>query len=253
MVEKLRPLLASGLALTALATDLLLPPRCLGCGTVIRRGGALCAECWSGLRFITPPLCIVCGFPFAQDEGEVVLCAECMASPPAFTRARAALVYDAASRPLILDLKHRDRHEGVAAFAGWLRLAGGAELAQADAVLPVPLHRWRLLRRRFNQSALLARALARDCHLDFLPQVLVRTRATPSQGGLSGRQRRLNMRGAFAVPEPQRARIEGRRLVLVDDVYTTGATVGACARALLRGGAESVVVLTLARVLRTTP
>ena len=217
MVEKLRPLLASGLALTALATDLLLPPRCLGCGTVIRRGGALCAECWSGLRFIPPPLCIVCGFPFAQDEGEVVLCAECMASPPAFTR------------------------------------AGGAELAQADAVLPVPLHRWRLLRRRFNQSALLARALARDCHLDFLPQVLVRTRATPSQGGLSGRQRRLNMRGAFAVPEPQRARIEGRRLVLVDDVYTTGATVGACARALLRGGAESVVVLTLARVLRTTP
>lgn len=250
-MEKLSRIARGGRLAAALAIDLLMPPRCLGCGVVVGRGGALCAACWSGLRFIAPPLCAVCGLPFAQDEGEDIQCGACMAEPPAFSRARSALAYDDASRPLILDLKHRDRHEGVAPFAVWLRHAAGPGLDSAEAVLPVPLHRWRLLRRRYNQSALLARALARDCGLDFLPEALIRRRATPSQGGLNRLQRQRNVRGAFAVPERMRSRIAGRHLVLVDDVYTTGATVDACVRALLRGGAAEVQVLTLARVLRT--
>lgn len=252
-MEKHRRILAVGRAAMDAAVDVLLPPRCIRCGQMIGRGGALCPDCWTGLRFITPPCCAQCGFPFAQDEGEDVLCAACVADPPPFAQARAALVYNAASRPLIIDMKHRDRQDGIATFSGWLRQAGGPFLDEADAVLPVPLHRWRLIRRRFNQSALLARTLARDCGLDYLPLALVRSRRTPTQGGRNRRQRLLNVRGAFAVQEECRPQIAGRHLILIDDVYTTGATVMACSRALNRAGAASVRVLTLARVLRTTP
>lgn len=252
-MEKHHRMLAAGRATIFAAVDVLLPPRCLRCGRMIGRSGALCPRCWQGMRFITPPCCAQCGFPFSQDEGEDVLCGACLADPPPFSWARSALAYDSASRPLILDLKHRDRHEGVDVFSRWLRMAGGQLLQDADAILPVPLHRWRLIRRRFNQSALMAQALARDCGLDYLPQVLVRTRRTPSQGGRNRRQRLLNVRGAFSVPAARKHEVTGRHLILIDDVYTTGATVFACSRALTRAGAASVGVLTLARVLRRTP
>lgn len=250
-MEKRRHMFAVGRRILDAAVDTVLPPRCLSCGQTIGRGGALCPACWSRLRFITPPCCSCCGFPFAQDEGPDALCATCLAEPPPFAFARSALVYDSASRPLILDLKHRDRHDGVASFANWLHQTAGPLLHGIDAVLPVPLHPLRLIRRRFNQSALMAQTLARDCGVDYAPLALVRSRRTPSQGGRNRRQRLLNVRGAFVVLDRQRQQVQGRKLVLVDDVYTTGATVSACCRALNAAGASSVGVLTLARVLRT--
>lgn len=249
-MEKLRPLIAGARTFAAMSADVLVPPRCLACGATIGRGGAMCGPCWTRLRFITPPLCDCCGFPFARSEGEDALCADCLREPPPFAHARCALVYDDASRPLILDFKHRDRHEGNDAFAAWMRQAAGPLLDDASVISPVPLHRWRLLRRRYNQSALLAGSLAKAADLRFVPDALIRVRHTPSQGGLSAPQRRLNLQGAIALNERRRQQLDGARVVLVDDVYTTGATVRACARALMRGGVASVVVLTLARVVR---
>jgi ComF family protein len=234
----------------ASALDLLLPPQCLKCRLPVDRQGLLCAECWRGVAFIGPPCCAVCGLPFAHDEGPEAICGACVKEPPSFARARAAMVYDAASRALVLGFKHGDRIEAAAPFGRWLARAGAEFLAEADLVVPVPLHRWRLWRRRYNQAALLARALARASALEVVPDLLVRRRATASQHQLSRAQRRLNVRGAFAVDRRRSARLEGARVVLVDDVLTTGATVGACTRALLGAGARSVDVLTLARVVR---
>ena len=165
-----------------------------------------------------------------------------------FARARSVLVYDDASRPLILGFKHGDQTHAAAAFGNWLARAGSEMLAEADLVVPVPLHRWRLFRRRFNQAALLGKAVARRAGVRCVPDLLVRGRATPSQGGLSRSGRQRNVKGAFAV-RPKRLRdVTGARIVLIDDVLTTGATVSECARVLLRAGAARVDVLTLARV-----
>jgi ComF family protein len=235
---------------TAGALDLLLPPQCLQCRSAVDRQGLLCAECWREVAFIGPPFCAVCGLPFAHDEGAEAICGACVKEPPSFGRARAAMVYDAASRALVLGFKHGDRIEAAAPFGRWLARAGAEFLAEADLVVPVPLHRWRLWRRRYNQAALLAQALARAAALEAVPDLLVRRRATASQHGLSRRERRLNVRGAFAVAPRRRARLEGARVILVDDVLTTGATVEASATALLGAGAGAVDVLTLARVVR---
>ena len=154
-------------------------------------------------------------------------------------------------RDMVLRFKHGERTDFVPAFAAWLQRAGASLLAEADLLAPVPLHRWRLLARRYNQAALLARALGRRCGMPVLPDALVRTRATASQGAMvSARARRRNVLAAFAVRPGARAAIEGRRIVLVDDVMTTGATLDSAARALLRGGAAEVRALVLARVVR---
>jgi ComF family protein len=230
--------------------DLLLPPQCLQCRAPVDRQGLLCAECWRGVAFITPPYCAICGLPFAHDEGPEAICGACAEAAPRFQRARAAMVYDEASRALVLGFKHGDRTEAAAAFGHWLARAGAAFLAEADLIAPVPLHRWRLWRRRYNQAALLARALARASGVEVVADLLVRRRATASQHQLSRAERRLNVRGAFAVDRRRLSWLEGARVVLVDDVLTTGATVEACATTLLRAGAQSVDVLTLARVVR---
>ena len=230
--------------------DMLLPPQCLNCRAAVDRQGELCAECWQAIRFLGEPCCQSCGYPFAYDEGADALCAACVASPPVYDRARAVMAYDDASRHLVLSFKHGDRLEGAPSYGRWLERAGRRLLDEADLIAPVPLHRWRLLKRRYNQAALMAQALAGRTGLPAVNDLLRRTRATPGQGGLSRAQRRINVRGAFAVRPAYRARLAGRRVLLVDDVMTTGATVNAIAAVLRRQGVVGVDVLTLARVVR---
>lgn len=232
----------------AAVLDALLPPRCLSCGASVDRQGGLCSTCWGALSFIAPPYCGCCGLPFDYAvEGEN-LCGACMAAPPPFARARAVLVYDDGARPLVLGFKHGDRLHGAAAYGTWLARAGAELLNDADLLVPVPLHRWRLFRRRYNQAAILAYAASKRCRVPVAPDLLTRRRATPTQGGLNRSGRARNVKGAFAL---RRGRsVVGKRIVLVDDVLTTGATLAECARILLKGGAARVDVLTLARVVK---
>jgi ComF family protein len=230
------------------ALNAVLPPRCLACGAAVDSPGTLCPACWEDVEFLGPPLCARCGVPFEVDAGADALCAACAAEPPPYLRARAVMRYDDGSKGLVLAFKHADRTEGAPAFARWLARAGAEVLADADIIVPVPLHRWRLFRRRYNQAAVLAVALARETGTPVDVLAMVRRRLTRSQGRLSREGRRRNVQGAFAVPPAAQARLEGRRVLLVDDVLTTGATAEACARALLRGGAAAVDVLTLAKV-----
>ena len=250
-----------GYRLWRLVIDALLPPRCLSCGRTVDEPGRVCAACWSELRFLAAPLCRQCGYPFefeptpevAGDLLGEALCAACRRSPPAFDRARAALAYNAASKPLILRFKHADRTDSAPAFALWMRQAAGPLLREADLIVPVPLHRRRLFLRRYNQAGLLAQRLAELAGKPYRPDLLIRRRATPSQGRLSRRRRKLNVAGAFAVAPAGRERLKGQRVLLVDDVLTTGATLSACARTLKRGGAATVDALVLARVVRARP
>ena len=230
--------------------DVLLPPQCLACGVPVAGTGAICGECWQGTDFIGPPYCVACGLPFAFDHGSDALCGACMARRPPFERARAVMRYDEVSRALVMNFKHGDHTHGAPAFGRWLARAGDRLLVEADVVAPVPLHRRRLAHRRYNQAALLAAAVGRIAEVPVLPDLLVRVRRTPSQGRLSAAGRARNVRGAFAARDRARRHLQGRRVVLVDDVYTTGATVRECARALCRAGASAVDVLTLARVVR---
>lgn len=235
----------------AVLLDTLLPHQCPLCHAIVGGDGGLCGGCWAALHFIAPPLCACCGFPFPHaEDAPDALCADCLRRRPVFARARAALVYDDASRPLVLDLKHRDRLDLARVALPLLAGAGSDLLDAADLVLAVPLHWRRRLRRRANQSAELARALAARTGLPFHAGLLVRRKATPSQGGLGRGGRRRNVQGAFAVPERARPVLAGRRILLIDDVFTTGATGEACARSLLAAGARAVDLLTLTRVVR---
>jgi ComF family protein len=232
--------------------DAILPPRCLSCAGSVDRQGTLCLSCWNGLTFISPPHCACCGEPFdvalAADAADSLLCATCIGQPPAYGRARSVLTYDDGCRGMILGFKHADQTYAAGAFGAWLARAG-ADLLVPDAVLaPVPLHRWKLFSRRYNQAALLAQAVGRHAGLTVLPALLVRHRRTTPQGGHSRTGRRRNVRGAFHVRPRLAERVRGKPVVLIDDVLTTGATVSECARVLLRAGASHVDVLTLARV-----
>lgn len=230
--------------------DLVLPPRCLACGVTVEGAGTVCPPCWRGLTFIAAPQCERCGLPFTIPSEPGTLCGACVGHPPAYRRARAALAYDDASRPLLLTFKHSDATHAAAAFAGWMRRAAAELTAEADVLAAVPLHRRRLMRRRYNQAALLALALAKRSGRPAAVDLLVRHRPTPSQKGADRAARRRNVRGAFAVRPGRAALVEGRTVLLIDDVLTTGATVEECARVLQRAGAASVDVLTLARVVR---
>lgn len=235
--------------LTRRALDLLMPPRCLKCGDVVADAGALCAGCFEKITFITMPLCNTCGVPFSDiylGHTDLSICGACAKSPPAFDRARAVMVYDDDSRSLITGFKYADRTDLAPALGRWMMRAGGELLEDADVILPVPLHRWRMLTRTYNQSAYLTRRIA---HLSGLPAeygVLRRTKPTPSQGGLSASARRLNVAAAFSVTNP--ALVAGKKVVLVDDVLTTGATLNSCAKTLKQSGAASVDALVVARV-----
>lgn len=217
-----------------------------GSGVSAPQTPGLSAVAWSRIRFLEEPVCNGCGVPYEYDLGAE--CAACLSRPRAFARARAACLYDEHSRDLILQFKHADRTELAGLFAAWIGRAGRTLLTEADAVAPVPLHRERLFRRRYNQAAEIARPLARRFDLAYLPDALVRARATDSQGGKSGSGRRRNVAGAFAVRPVLEGAIAGRRIVLVDDVLTTGATAEGCARALLKAGASAVDLCVIARV-----
>jgi ComF family protein len=230
--------------------DVLLPPRCFACGTEVGRGGALCGSCWGRIRFIAAPLCAGCGVPFELPAGPGAKCGACLTEEPRYGRARSVFVYDQASRSLVLDFKHGDRTEAAPAFGAWLARAGAELLDGADLLVPVPLHRWRLFRRRYNQAGLLAHAAARASGVACAPDLLVRRRATESQGHLSRAGRARNVAHAFHVRPRHTNLLAGKRIILIDDVLTTGATATECAAALRRAGAASVDVLTLARVVR---
>lgn len=205
---------------------------------------------WARLRFLGPPWCACCGLPFKTAEPEEARCPACLIHPPRYTTARAALLYDEHSRALVLDLKRAGRRDGLAAFAAWMAEAAGPRLVDADVILPVPLHWTRLAKRRFNQAAWLAQALARRSGRPCDLAALHRVKARRSQAGLTGDQRRRNVAGAFGVGKQRAARVQGKRIILVDDVFTTGATLDAAAQALLHAGAAQVHALTLARVVQ---
>lgn len=229
--------------------DLVFPPHSLDddLGPAPQSPG-LSADAWTRIAFIDGPVCDGCGAPqeFAFALGG--RCAPCESQPHAFARARAACLYDDASRGMILKLKHADRLDLAPLFARWLSRAARELIAGAELIAPVPLHPTRLIARRYNQAAEIARPLARLAGLAYGPDVLRRVKATSTQGGRSGPGRRRNVAGAFAVPASRAAMVRGRRVLLVDDVLTTGATTDGCARALLAAGAAGVDVAVVARV-----
>jgi ComF family protein len=230
--------------------DALLPPRCLKCGEAVADPGALCHGCWSALAFLDGPACSCCGHPFAHEAGPGALCGSCAAARPPFRRARAALRYEEGCRDLILRFKHADRTDAAPALARWMSRAG-AELTQdCDLLAPVPLHWLGLLRRRYNQAALLSHGVARLAGKPHIPDLLNRVRPGGGRGRLTRRARRERVAHAFRLNETWRHQVKDRNILLIDDVFTTGATASACAEALLEEGARAVDVLTLARVVR---
>jgi ComF family protein len=229
------------------ALDLALPPLCAACREPVDSRG-LCPSCWSKISFITRPYCERLGIPFVYDPGPGVLSLEAIADPPAYRRARAAVRFDEVSRALVHALKYGDRLDLAPMMGRWISQAGREILTDADALVPVPLHWRRQWARRFNQSAMLAAAISADSGVPIAATALKRVKPTAQQVGLSRSERAANVQGAFKVPEEGKAAVFGRRLVLVDDVLTSGATIDGCARALLRAGAATVDALVFARV-----
>jgi ComF family protein len=228
------------------ASDFLFPPTCPGCGRVMAEHGALCQACWQEVSFIERPYCEVLGTPFSHDLGTGFLSAQAIAEPPVFDRLRAVCSFDGIARKLVHGLKYRDRTELAPMMARWMARAGKEVIEDCDVIVPVPLHRWRLFSRRFNQAADLARALEGETGKPMLANALRRKRRTAQQVGLAKAARETNMKGAFEVTTIGKSDLLGKRVLLIDDVYTTGATVSAATRALKRAGAAKVDVLTFA-------
>ena len=228
--------------------DLVYPPTCLACDTATATPHGLCPSCWASFRFIERPFCERLGTPFVFDIGGELLSPAAIADPPVFRRARAVARYEDAGRRLVHRFKFSDRLDLAPAMAAWMVRAGTELLAETDVIVPVPLHRGRLWSRRFNQASVLAKLIAAKAQRPFEPLALIRVKPTESQVGLTRDQRRNNLAGAFRVAPEKRILVEGRRILLIDDVLTTGATANAASRALLRAGAVSVDVLTFAIV-----
>jgi ComF family protein len=226
--------------------DLALPPRCPGCGAITPADHRFCAACWGSLEFLGPPWCAACHAPFGHDRGEGARCAACLADPPPHDGIRAAVAYGEVARGLALKLKYSGR---LACAATMARAMARLMPAEAELLVPVPLHRWRLWSRGYNQAGLIAAALSRAHGVPFAPDLLRRVKATPVLRGLGARARSRAVAGAFALAPDARGALAGRTVVLVDDVHTSGATANACARLLKRGGAARVILLCWARVL----
>ena len=226
----------------------ILPPTCLACRKPSGATGGLCAKCWQGAGFIERPYCERLGTPFPFDSGASLISPAAFAEPPAYDRARAAMRFGDVARDLVHLLKYGDRLDLIKPFGNWMTRSGAELLAEADALIPVPLHWTRLFQRRFNQSAELARAISRQTKVPVIDDALIRVRATPPQVGLARDERAKNVHGAFSVEAGAKPKLRKLRIVLIDDVLTTGATANACARMLRRAGASHIDVLTLARV-----
>jgi ComF family protein len=244
----MHPALRVAYASIRLVVQFALPPRCPGCGTITVADHLFCYDCWRSLEFLVGPACATCGEPFEIDPGPDARCGACLADPPAMDGLRAAVSYGPIARALALRLKYGGRPGVARTLARQMkRLIADAD----DALLvPVPLHRWRLWRRGYNQAALIGRALARETGTRFSPDLLERTRATPILRGMGPRERRRAVSGAFRIRPERHPEIAGQRIILIDDVYTTGATANACARTLKRAGAASVTICCWARVTR---
>lgn len=232
------------------SANLLFPPRCVSCGVPVESVHSFCLDCFAKLQLITAPHCSHCGVPFEYDLGHDAVCAACLHEPPRYTAARAAMHYDDYSRGLITRLKYGDHSELVPALAQQLRRAGGELTAQADWLVPVPLHSRRLRERKFNQSALLAFALSDVTGVAVMADGLLRVEDTPPQASLTRKQRLENVKKAFRVNHKRAALLRGVRVLLIDDVMTTGATIDACSKVLLGAGVTNVYVLTVARTVR---
>jgi ComF family protein len=228
--------------------DLVTPSLCLSCGAPVGEPASLCVSCWGRLKLIEEPVCDALGTPFAYDQGEGALSAAALSDPPPWDRARAAVLFEDEAAKLVHALKYRDRPEAGLLMARMMARAGRRLTASADVILPVPLHRWRLWTRRFNQSAFLAQRISALSGTPWRHDVLVRARRTRTQVGLDQEARRKNVRNAFVVPPDLLAAVAGRSVLLVDDVRTTGATAEACALALRKAGAARVSLLTFALV-----
>ena len=226
--------------------DLALPPRCPGCGAVTADARSFCLDCWQALTFLGDPCCRRCGLPFAFDGAAEAECAGCIADPPEYDSMRAAVAYGELARKVVLRLKYGGRPGTACTIAHFMQrhMPVGADVL----LTPVPLHRWRIWRRGYNQSALIARWLARRRGDEVALDLLRRVKATPPLKGMSRRERAQTVRGAFRISPGAAEKVKGRKVVLVDDVYTTGATVNACARLLKRAGAAEVIILCWARV-----
>ena len=227
-----------------------LPPTCCGCGVFVSEPQTLCADCWGHLTFLGRPCCDACGHPFEYEVPDQSLCGGCSQDRPPYNRARSALRYDDASKDLILAFKHADKTDCTQLFAKWMLMTGQDLIASSNVLMPVPLHWTRLFSRRYNQAALLAQALGKMSDRPVLTNALVRHRRTPSQGHLSSKARARNVSGAFRVASKHVEGLNGTRVLLIDDVYTTGATVRAITKVLLRAGVSGVDVITVARVVR---
>lgn len=231
------------------ALELLYPPSCLACRAATQDHGVLCTACWNEMRFIERPFCERLGTPFIRDLGPGLLSPEAMADPPVWARARAVAIFeDGPVKRLTYRLKYYDRMEVAKALGRWMARSGMELLEEADLLIPIPLHRSRLAARRFNQAMALAQAVSAHSGVPVDGLTLARTRRTPPQVGLSRIQRAANMQGVFRVMPDRQFLIEGRRIVLIDDVLTSGATTNAAARTLLRAGAAQVDLIVFARV-----
>ena len=230
--------------------DTVLPPRCVLTGEIVDSNGKLSPAAWGGLDFISRPFCNTCGIPFDFEVEQDGCCISCLDRPPPFKTARAAVRYNDTSRDLILGFKHADKLHIVEAFVPWMMTAGRKMLKDADMLIPVPLHRRRLLSRRYNQAAILSDALSRKTNIPSYPLAMRRTRSTQSQGHLTAGERHKNVKEAFDLHPAYTSRIKGKTVILIDDVYTTGATVKECTKTLRKSSADDVHILTLARVVR---
>lgn len=234
--------------LSSSALNFILPPVCLNCHEPLIQPNQLCSKCWSDIDFLMPPLCQINGTPLPFDIGDKTISAAAIAHPPEYDSARSVASYQGTMRELIHKLKYQDRHELTTLLATWLIQFGKTQLTNADLIIPIPLHRWRLWQRRFNQSTLLSKRISEITNIPVDWESFQRSKKTSPQVGLSSKQRRLNVAGAFNVPKHRLNHIENKTIILIDDVVTTGTTVNSAAKTLKKAGASEIYVLSLARV-----